>query len=87
MALDVKKLIVQNKTRRARISAIKKLIAGIPTAPRSYDFYDDQHDVITERAEMALANKIRAILDGPAFEPAYQPGNTDNGKPNPDKTK
>lgn len=81
MALPIKELIIKAKTRQARLRAIKKLVQNIPANPTfEYYEYDDQQQVGFEKGQSELANQIRAILNGPAFEEAYRPGNTENGK-------
>lgn len=82
MALPIKELIIKAKTRQARLKAIKKLVQTIPAKP-SFEWYeyDDEQQVGFEKGQSELANQIRAILYGPAFEEAYRPGNTENGKP------
>lgn len=82
MALPLKELLIKAKTRQARLKAIKKLIQNISANP-TFEYYemDDQQEVGREKGRAELANEIRAILYGPAFEEAYRPGNTENGKP------
>jgi hypothetical protein len=81
MALPIKELIIKAKTRQARLKAIKKLIQNIPANPTfEYWEYEDEQEVGREKGQSELANQIRAILNGPAFEEAYRPGNTANGK-------
>lgn len=81
MALPIKELIIKAKTRQARLRAIKKLIQNIPANPTfEYWEYEDEQEVGREKGRSELANQIRAILNGPAFEEAYRPGNTENGK-------
>lgn len=80
MALNIKQLIIQNKTRQARLRAIKKLVATI-SVHQSFDYYDDDYDVAFTRGQEDLANKLRKILNDDPFagRDAYRPGNTDNG--------
>lgn len=79
MALPLKELIIKAKTRQARLKAIKKLIQNIPVSPGGY-YYEEPYEIGYEKGQAELANQIRAILHGPAFEEAYRPGNTENGK-------
>jgi hypothetical protein len=81
MALPIKELIIKAKTRQARLRAIKKLVQNIPANPTfEWYEYDNPQQVGFEMGQSELANKIRAILNGPAFEEAYRPGNIENGK-------
>ena len=81
MALPLKELIIKAKTRQARLAAIKRLVQRIPANPTfQYYEYDNPEQVGFEKGQSELANEIRAILYGPAFEEAYRPGNTENGK-------
>lgn len=83
MTVNLKKLIVQSKTRQARLSAIKRIINSIPKKAPVYDFYEDtywngiEQGKAIGRAE--LAAELRKELNKVPFEPAYQPGNTENG--------
>jgi hypothetical protein len=83
MAVSLKKLIVQSKTRQARLSAIKRIINRIPKKAPVYDFYEDtywngiEQGKAIGRAE--LAAELRKELNKVPFAPAYQPGNTENG--------
>jgi hypothetical protein len=79
MALPLKELIIKAKTRQARLRAIKKLIQNIPANPSGY-YYEEPYEIGFEKGQSELANQIRAILNGPAFEEAYRPGNTENSK-------
>lgn len=84
MAVDLKKLIVQSKTRQARLSAIKRIINRIPKKAPVYDFYEDTYWNGVEQGKAIgraeLAAELRKELNKVPFAPAYQPGNTENGK-------
>lgn len=83
MAVDLKKLIIQSKTRQARLVAIRRIINNIPKKAPVYDFYEDtywngiEQGKAIGRAE--LAAELRKELNKVPFIPANQPGNTENG--------
>lgn len=84
MAVSLKKLIVQNKTRQARLSAIKRILSRIPKNGPVYEFYEDTYWNGVEQGKAIgraeLAAELRKELNKIPFAPAYQPGNTENGK-------
>lgn len=51
----------QNSIRRIRLKEIDKIISGIPEEPDTQ--YLDFWEAMAERAESALANKIRKVLN------------------------
>lgn len=77
----MKQIIVASKTRQARLASIKRILQHIPVKV-TFDYWDSESDYDRgfERGRASVANEIRAILDKPVFLPAYEPGNTDNGK-------
>lgn len=84
MVVSVKKLVVQNKTRQARLSAIKRILGNIPKKAPVYDFYEDNYWNGIEQGKAIgraeLAAELRKELSKAPFTPAYQPGNTENGE-------
>lgn len=79
--MSIKQMIIKSKYRKARLSAIRKLVQGIPTNVRFEYYDDDDFQNGTERGRSDLANEIRKILNEDPFIDAQRPGNTENGKP------